>query len=222
MTRTRARARAILHLSLCLLLLSISGCAALGLVAQAIPITVHARYPGLQGQTVGVLVWADRGILIDWDPIRLDLANAVQARLEERYKAEEMKGTTFPWKPASLVRYVRDHPGTDSAPITQVAPSFHVTRLIYIEVLQFHTRAERSLELYRGQATVSLKIIEIGADGSSKVAYNEDNLKATFPKTAPQDGEPGLGDYKTYYGTLNMLADTIADRLTTHEEEREH
>jgi len=71
--------RMLIVLSVCLLLSGVcSSCAALGLVAQAIPITVHARYPGLKGQTVGVLVWADRGILIDWDPIRLDLAHALE------------------------------------------------------------------------------------------------------------------------------------------------
>jgi hypothetical protein len=168
------------------------------------------------------MVWADRGILIDWDPIRLDLANAIQDGLQQRFKAEEMKGTTFPWKPASIVRYQRDHPTTESLPITQVAPSLQVSRLIYVEVEQFRTRAERALELYRGEATVTLKIIEVNPDGTAHVGYSEDNIHVTFPKNAPQDGEPNLGDYKTYMGTVSALSDEIVNRLTTHEEDREH
>jgi hypothetical protein len=215
-------ARAILYPLFSVLMLTAAGCAALGIVASAIPVTVYAQYAGLQGQTVGVLVWADRGILIDWDPIRLDLANAIQDGLLNRPKAEEMKGTTFPWKPASIVRYQRDHPATESLPITQVAPSLRVSRLVYVEVQQFSTRAERALELYKGIATISLKVIEVSPDGTARVGYTEDNIHVMFPKNAPQDGEPNLGDYKTYMGTVTALADEVVNRLTTHLEERGH
>jgi len=183
---------------------------------------VHAKYAGLQGQTVGVMVWADHGILIDWDPIRLDLANAIQEGLLQRSKADEMKGTTFPWKPASIIRYQRDHPATESLPVTQVAPSLQVTRLIYVEVQQFRTRPT-TIELFRGDATISLKVIEVNPNGgTAHVAYTEDNIHVTFPHNAPQDGEPNLGDYKTYVGTVAALSNEVVNRLTTHEEEREH
>jgi len=214
--------RAILYPLSVILLFIAAGCAALGLVASAIPVTVHAKYAGLQGQTVGVMVWADHGILIDWDPIRLDLANAIQEGLLQRAKADEMKGTTFPWKPASIIRYQRDHPATESLPVTQVAPSLQVTRLIYVEVQQFRTRPT-TIELFRGDATISLKVIEVNPNGgTAHVAYTEDNIHVTFPHNAPQDGEPNLGDYKTYVGTVAALSNEVVNRLTTHEEEREH
>ena len=215
--------RSILLASTCLLIAAICvSCAALGLVASAIPVTVHAKYTGLQGQTVGVMVWADRGILIDWDPSRLDLAKGIQEGLYQRNKADEMKGTSFPWPPESIIRYQLDHPGIEALPITQVAPALHVSRLIYVEVQSFRTRAERALELYRGEATMTLKVIEIDPNGTARVGYSEDNIKVLFPHNAPQDGEPGLGDYKTYTGTVSAMADAIVNRLTTHEEEREH
>src|SRR3954468_13993501 len=100
-----------------------TGCGAIGYAANALPQNVKPQYTGLLGQPVGIIVWADRGIMIDWGPIQLDLANAVENKLLTS-KAEETKGTTFPYEPKSYVRYLRDHPGTDTLPITDIAPRF--------------------------------------------------------------------------------------------------
>jgi len=119
----------LLLLSVAMLLIASCGCAALGVAASVIPQNVKARYPGLQGQSVGIMVWADRGVAIDWNSVQLDLANAVEAKLTSA-NTEETKGITWPYPPASYVRWFRDHPGTESLPLTEIAPRLGVKRLI--------------------------------------------------------------------------------------------
>src|SRR5687767_6456422 len=83
-----------------LLCATTTGCQALGVVASAIPPpTVMPRYNGLANQSVGVMVWADRGVRADWEDLRLQVATGVQAKmlkLQKDKKLEQLKGTTFP------------------------------------------------------------------------------------------------------------------------------
>lgn len=193
-----------------------SSCGLASVAGRAFEPNVKAMYSGLVGQSVGILVWADRGIMIDWGTIQLDLANSVEQVLVES-KAEETKGMTWPFPPASYVKFMRDHPGLESAPITEIAPKFGVSRVIYIEVQNFRTRSQRELELFRGEATMSLKIIEIDPSGVARTAFAEDSIKAIFPDWSPVDGVPSIGDNKTYVGTVEAMATQIANRLMTHE-----
>src|SRR5437868_2826305 len=87
-----------------------NGCNVLGLGAAVLPPpTVRPRYTGLAGQTVGVLVWTDRGIHIDWPTLPLDAANAIENKMMHA-SAHELDKTTFPVEPASILRYQQDHP----------------------------------------------------------------------------------------------------------------
>src|SRR2546423_15663507 len=95
------------------ILISSPGCNILGAGLHALPPPViEPQYSNLSGQSVGVLVWCDRGIQIDWPSLPLDTANAIQNNLLVRQKSNisELKGTKFDVKPASLLRYMRDHP----------------------------------------------------------------------------------------------------------------
>ena len=97
--------RAFLLLLPCSFAPLLTGCVIAGAIAHAIPETNHAAYTGLAGQTVGVMVWADRGVLINFNSVQLDLGNDIQNKLLHSGQAPEMKGTSFPWQPASIVRY---------------------------------------------------------------------------------------------------------------------
>ena len=48
------------------------------------------------------------------------------------------------------MRYQLDHPEVDTMPIGDIAPRLGVSRLIYIEVERFSTRADASISLFRG------------------------------------------------------------------------
>ena len=56
----------LVRLVLLLLATTASGCGLGSVIGKGIPQNTAAMYPGLAGQSVGVLVWADRGIMIDW------------------------------------------------------------------------------------------------------------------------------------------------------------
>jgi hypothetical protein len=207
---------------LCLTLFPLSllacGCNVLGLAASAVPEgDIPARYKDLRDHSVAVLVWAPRGLEVDYPALRLDLVTAIQGRLQRAQKAGrgELKNTTFPHAPASLVRFQEDHPELERSPIVNVAPRLGVQRLIYIELENFQTRAEQAVDLYRGAATVSLRVVEVEG-GKAKVAYEESGLTVVYPPAAPPEGVPGAGDARMYRGTVDQLSTGVARRFYAH------
>lgn len=214
--------RILLVLSLCGLA---GGCALFGLAAYAAPDpTVDAGYKNLAHQKVAVMVWTDRAMSIDWPQLQLDLARGIESRLQEaaakkKDAPRELLGTTLA-APESVVRYQRDHPETETESIIDVAPRMDISRLIYIEVQQFSTRPEESLELYRGSLTANLKVLEI-TNGRAKVAFQVDNMHVVFPPKSPEEGLPGVGDAQVYERTLEAFSTQVVNQFIPHTEPRE-
>jgi hypothetical protein len=211
----------LIRIGLLLLCAVAGGCNVIGVAAQAMPPpTVEAQYTGLTGKRVAVLVWADRGIRIDWPSLQLDLAGAVQRKLSaSTAKKGAIEGATFPYSPASVARYQEDHPESEFEPIEVTAAKIGVDRLIYVEVEQFATRSDTSDELFRGKATASIKAIEVGPDGKGRIVYEESDVVVFFPTTGPKEGTIRGSDYAMYAGTIDTLAKRVADRFVPYQEE---
>ena len=165
----------LLSLALLAVPLLAAGCNVLGVAANAMPEgDVPARYDGLRGHRVAALVWVPRGLEVDYPALRLHLVSGIQGRLQRAQAAGrgELKNTTFPHAPASLVRFQEDHPELERSPIVSVAPRLGVQRLLYVELENFQTRSDHAVELFRGSATASLRVVEVEG-GTAKVAYEE-------------------------------------------------
>jgi hypothetical protein len=198
-----------------------AGCKVIGVIAAKAPKPdIKAEYD-LKGQSVGVMVWADRGVLIDWSMIQLDIAGGVQSRLLEAQKAEpkQFEGTTFPVLPASIIRWQRENPGHEAQPVAEIAPKLGVNRLIYIELSRFGTRAAQTIALYRGTATAKITVIAVDANGIGKIDYQSQDVQVVFPKTSTPEGSPRGTDQAMYVGTITALADEIAKKFVDHPEE---
>ncbi len=176
---------------------------------------VPARYTGLQGKTVGVMVWASRPVEIDFPNLRMDVARGTQAKLQQAVIMPEMRGATFPVPPESIIRYQQNYPQIEAMPIADVAPKMGVQRLIYIEVHELRTRSEMSVNLYRGYMEGSVRVVEI-ENGQGHVAYEESGIVATFPKHAPEEGIPNADDFQIYRGTLDAFTTEVATRFVSH------
>ena len=77
----------------------------------------------------------------------------------------EVKGAVTSPYPRVAVRFQQDHPELEQSPIVSVWPRLGVQRLIYVEVENFQTRSDQAVELFRGSATVSVKLVEV--DGNN-------------------------------------------------------
>jgi hypothetical protein len=217
-----------------LALLPLAGCNILGpiggVIGRAIPEKVAPEYAGLANQRVAIMVWAEPGIRTDFPYLQVDAAAGFQEKLKQLETTDpipkELQGATFPIRADTMARYQEDHPELEAMTITDLAMKFNadakadkVDRLIYIEVSEFATRSEASLELYKGTITGSVKVIEF-KDGKAKVAYtSQDDIKAMFPKDSPKDGLPDGTDAKIYGGTLDAFTTQLSDKFYTWEKD---
>ncbi len=206
------------------ILISCGGCNIFGAAAAKLapPPKVRAAYKDLAGKSVGVMVWADRGMRIDYPAMQLDTATNIQnklIKLQTEDKAKELKGTTFPVQPASIVRYQMDYPQIETLQLTDVAPKMGVQRLIYIEIESFSTRPVASVELFRGAMSGTIKVVEVGPDKKGKVVFEENGVNVVFPKKSPEDGIQGSDDFRIYIGTVDAFTTEVVHRFAEYEEE---
>lgn len=192
------------------------GCSVIGVAAHALPPpTIAPSYLGFEGQTVAVMVWADRALRVDFPSLQLDTAASIQNKLSAH---KSMKNVSWPVEPRSVVRYQIDHPEIETMPINDIAPRLGVSRLIYVEIERFSTRSEMSVSLYRGSIMATMKVIEV-VDGKGTVAFEENSIQAKYPPNVPDEGYPRGEDYQFYLGTVDAFGDEAIKRFVPHVEE---
>lgn len=202
-----------------------SGCSILGVaVAKGSRPMVTPAYKGtLVNQSVAVMVAADRPTQREHQRIQLDLAENINAKLmamTAKGDVSEVKGTQYPRAsaPDAVFTFQRNYPQYEWEPVTTVAPMLGVTRVIHIEIDQFTLHADNVLELYRGQMSGRLKVVEVtdGNPKTAKVAF-EDRIVSGQEAKEVRTGS-GAGDARsTYVSTLNAFAGEAIGRLVTHE-----
>lgn len=195
-----------------------AGCNVAGAIMGKLPKPdIEAAYKGMAGQTVGVMVWADRSLMIDWPNLQLELASTIDQKLRQAMKngTEELKGTTFPYQPASFIKFQMEHPEVEALPIVDVAPRLGVSRLVYVEINSFSTRANESTVLFLGHMDVNLKVVAV-ENGVGKVVYEEPGIRVRYPRHATREGELDKGDRAMYIGTLDEISTQVAVRFFKH------
>jgi hypothetical protein len=137
-------------------------------------------------------------------------------------KTKELEGVTFPTTPAAVVRFQQNHPEYEAVPPAEVAAKLGTSRVIYIEIENLQTRSDASVELFRGSASATLKVIEV-AEGAKTgtVAYDEGQISAVFPPNAREEGRPDGNDFAYYRGVVDALTTELAKRFIPYEEEQQ-
>jgi hypothetical protein len=212
----------------CLLL---SGCNVIGALAQVVPHPdIAPAYTGLNNQTVGVMVWADRGVRIDYPELQAEVAKSIDGKLREGTHPKDPKQKPSPelvnvqyLDPMAVVRFQADHPELEGQPSTEMATRLGVTRVIYVEIYSFETRSNLSIDLFRGTVLARLEVLEVSKDAEGKktarIAYNDSNVSVSYP---PHQTEGIAGTDVTseliYHKTVDEFATEIALRFVRHPE----
>jgi len=211
-----------------LLLPLAAGCAIVGYVSAITPGPgTKARYPGLQGQKVAILTWADRGVTYDYPMLQSDaslsLYNKLRQAADPKAKRPELQGTTF-IDPRQSYKFQKNHPELENRSLVEIAPkaaaSLGCTRLIWIEIQPFSLYDPRTPVLLKGMATATIRVAEVKGD-QVKVVYEEAGLSVEFPKSAPEGVPPSdtMTPTYVYRGLVNELTTQVAVRFFTTPDE---
>jgi hypothetical protein len=203
------------------LILSMAGCDLIGVLGdKAISdAPIDASYKGLKGQKVGIMCWADTGIVIDHPNVQGDISGSLQAKLDDaaRNGADETK--QIEWKPSrDISSYQQAHPELEADAAEQIAPRLGITRLIYIEITSLSLHSPTSPDLARGSAIGNVKVVEV-ENGTGHVVFQENSIAVDYPKNAPPDGLDTLRDEEVYQQTIGALTTALSERFVKHSKE---
>ncbi len=214
--------------------LTCGGCNVIGMGAQFMtqPGDVKAAYNGLAGQTVGVMVWVDRGPALDFPQLQADIAKGLTKQLsdlstpkKEKDKdkekvPEELKGIRF-LNPLSVMRFQQEHPELAGLPAEDVATRLGVARVIYIEVYSFQTRSNLSVDLFRGTAQANVQALEVSRapDGvkTAKAVYTDPDMRVNFPAKEVEAAQvSNLTEQQVYQATVNQFITEVGEKFYRH------
>ena len=210
-------------------LLVLSGCNIIGAAAQVMPQPdIAPEYKGLSGQTVGVMVWVDRGVRIDYPNLRADIARGLTTKLsmvsnprdakDKKDVPKELAYTQY-LNPMTIIRFQEDHPEFEGMPSKDIAPRLGVSRIINIEVYSFETRPQESVDLFKGTLNSKVEILEVTPppDRSAKIAYTDADMHSVYPPRRPEGvaGTDVSSDY-IYRKTVDQFTSDMALKFVTH------
>jgi hypothetical protein len=229
MRHARRTCRAAVAFQCCLLATvacAAAGCTWFGVLAGKVvpPPVVPAQYTGFANQSIAVMVWAGEGTVIDFPDVRTDVAGSLQNKLKQaqQAKAKEFVNAEFPTAPAAVARLQDNHPEYEAMPLTKVAPKLGASRVVYLEIENLQTRSDASVELFRGSASASVKVVEVPPDGGgeARIAFQESAITAVFPPNSREEGSPNGNDFTIYRGLVDALTSEIAKRFVPHLEDQ--
>ena len=212
-----------------------SGCNLIGAAAQVLPQPdILPSYKGLSGQTVGVMVWVDRGVRIDNPSLQGDVARGLTTKFSQVTNPKDPKDLEkVPpemahiqyLNPMSILRFQEDHPELEGMPSTDIAKRLGVTRVIYLEIYSFETRPNESIDLFKGTLLSKLEVLEIstgpGGVKTARVAYSDSDLRSVYPPNRPEGiaGTDVSSEY-IYRKTVDQFTTDVATKFVTHPAER--
>ena len=191
------------------------GCAAVAVIDRAIPKSIDAQYKGLAGQKVAVMVWAPLGARIDYPNLQKDTATSVQAYLIAKADEDEFKLTQYPWEARSVVRFQKEHPETEAQAVAEYAPRISgITRLIYVEIGEFATRSETTVQLLKGNMLGNVKVVEI-KDGKATTTFQRNGVRVQYPRKS-KEGVIDVPESVIYRETVGAFALEVAQLFYGH------
>ena len=148
-----------------------SGCGAVGFLGaieqerrRTAKVMVEAEYRGLEGESVAVIVDAQRDIYMTSPEIVGAILTEVVARLEENEAAERIIS------PQQVQTVLYDEPDLLDRTFDEIAARFGVTRLVIIQLEEFRLSEFGNEYVWNGHAAGNLMVVE--AD-----SYLEDDVR---------------------------------------------
>ncbi len=197
----------------------LAGCQQMGFMMYALTpekdeTKVEARYAGLQGKTLAIVVLADPHTLLEYHEVQLELSDAVGSNLRKNVKDLNLVA------PGRVLRYLDENPKAGSMAPEKLAGVFNADYVLIVTLLEYSTREPSSISLYRGKALAEASLWPAVAPNSDprdpvKPTWQSETIKIVYPPEAPQ-GIPVNDDRVIRIKTAQLFADELAKNFYVH------
>jgi hypothetical protein len=208
---TRRLIRSLAAVSLAAAVLGMSGC---GWLAGAYERTngrfVAGEYKGLADQPTAIVVYVPDALLSEYTQAEAEISEYVKTNLIQTVPSVRLV------TPAQVIAWQTEEPKWKSLSQAEVAEHFHVSRIIWIEVVVYRTKESGVEGLVRGRISTNVRVTETVDEKTVRVGW-EKQVDVDWPTDGPRD-MMRLTETKARQHTLELYGKTLANVFGDHRE----
>jgi hypothetical protein len=168
-----------------------SGCDFLGMAAQnTIGVPVKAQYTGLKKQSVAIVVYEDAATLFSYPQAQQEVSAFVAASLAKHLPKAKILDYHL------VLNYQNANPNWDVLPIKTIGKHFSVSRVLYIELLDYTVHSQKTDYVLQGHISAHVAVYNVKIPGDGQVFHT--TIDAVWPRGGPLPG------YDTDANTVRM------------------
>ncbi len=173
---------------------------------------VKAKFAGLAGKTVAVVVYSDRRTLYEFPDLNLTLSAAIAGRLDKNVKNIKVV------PPARVVRYQDENIYWEEMDKADLGKALGADFVLYVPMEEFGTRLPDSSYLYQGRATCEPAVYDVTKLPKDSRVYKGEKIRILYPEHEPA-GALNENDRQIRITTEAMFADKLTKLFYAHKEE---
>ncbi|HUS92839.1 MAG TPA: hypothetical protein VM695_13355 [Phycisphaerae bacterium] len=170
---------------------------------------VEAECKELAGQSLAIVVYADRQTEFAYPGVRRSVAAVVMGELTQRLEGLRVID------PALVTRYQDNNIYWDETPKTDLGKAFMADYVLFLSLVEYSTREPGSLNLYRGRITAQAGLYKTLLPERKARVWSAREVRVRFPEHDPT-GEPSESDRVIRETTERLFADKLAKKFYDH------
>lgn len=139
---------------------------------------VPAQYTGMKKQSIMILVYTDSSTEFLYPQARKEVSSFVAFELRKHLPKSKLLHAS------SVIAYQDDTPGWDALPVKTIGRHFGVDRVLYIEIIAYHTHSPGARHLMRGHIEAHVAVYNTHLPGSGRVFSTL--IDTYWPKAGPE------------------------------------
>jgi hypothetical protein len=187
----------------------LTGCWLFAAAERANGHKVAAEYTGLADQSVAVVIYADQASTDEFPDARTEISNFLGAAF--RTKLPSVRLLDF----REVTAWQDDTLNWNALPEKDIGKHFSTDRVLYIELLDYSTRAANSFGDLQGHIKAQCKVFETNAPGPT--AAWSDLIEVRWPKDHPLDPASG-SEVAVRKRALELFSNELVNRFVEHRE----
>ncbi len=139
---------------------------------------VAAQYTGMKKKSVLILVYTDSSTGFIYPQARKEVSSFVAYELRKHLPKSKLLPS------AEVIHYQDSTPGWDALPVKTIGRHFGVDRVLYIEVIKFHTHSQGGRNLMQGHIEAHVAVYDTHLPGDGRVFSTL--INTLWPKSGPE------------------------------------